>query len=523
MKIKQIQLNWFRGAAESAILQTDTKSVVVYGPNASGKSTFVDGLEYIIRNGAIEHLAHEYSGVYQERGVRNTKAPNDKLSQCIIYFDDDSHIVASIQPDGSQSIVGNPTGIKGTVQNWDVKTHILRQDEVARFIHCTKGEKYSTLLPLLGLSELEQAAENIHQIRQHIVVASGIEQAKGRIQQVILEATQYFPSIDQPEVLKRLNEIAQKYKFEKTEKELKSVGEQLKRRIESLTTSLQPEQTRHVILEQILRENLLQKFDAMVSANDAAQKKYDATLDLRLSVLESTEKFVSSITEPEKEIQCPACGQTVLGSEFVEHVEEELARLREALEAKNLAKEKRLNLQHAITNIRERCKDPTFKPWLDSGKQKELAGLIAQLSEIPIPEADFAWGTNIILTAKQLFPRIVSLVEKRAAKMPPSTKELVEDLELVNLCIRIAEMYEVKRDVDQITTLLNALQDGEKQIRIEIREKTKQILSEISKGVKALWSEIHPNEPIGNVSLCTHSDQDKAIDIFLALSKNLPG
>lgn len=76
MRINRLELIWFRGAAESGILDAGSKSVVVYGANASGKSTFVDGVEYITRNGRICHLQHEYSGFYQEKGVRNTSAPS---------------------------------------------------------------------------------------------------------------------------------------------------------------------------------------------------------------------------------------------------------------------------------------------------------------------------------------------------------------------------------------------------------------------------------------------------------------
>lgn len=104
MRINRIELNWFRGAAESGMLNTGSKSVVVYGVNASGKSTFVDGVEYITRKGRICHLQHEYSGSYQEKGIRNTSAPSGENSRSAIFFDDDSLIVADITPDGSFTI-----------------------------------------------------------------------------------------------------------------------------------------------------------------------------------------------------------------------------------------------------------------------------------------------------------------------------------------------------------------------------------------------------------------------------------
>ena len=45
MRIKAIQLSWFRGAADPVSLEPDCKSMVVYGVNGSGKSSFVDAVE----------------------------------------------------------------------------------------------------------------------------------------------------------------------------------------------------------------------------------------------------------------------------------------------------------------------------------------------------------------------------------------------------------------------------------------------------------------------------------------------
>ena len=68
MKINSIELNWFRGASEQTVLNVDGKSVVVYGENGSGKSSFVDAFEYMLTNGRIDHLRIEYA---DRRGQRN--------------------------------------------------------------------------------------------------------------------------------------------------------------------------------------------------------------------------------------------------------------------------------------------------------------------------------------------------------------------------------------------------------------------------------------------------------------------
>ena len=52
MRIRTIELAWFRGAAGAIALEPNGKSMVVYGENGSGKSSFVDAVEYVLNNGS---------------------------------------------------------------------------------------------------------------------------------------------------------------------------------------------------------------------------------------------------------------------------------------------------------------------------------------------------------------------------------------------------------------------------------------------------------------------------------------
>ena len=86
MKIETIELKWFRGAASSTKIDLGGKNIVIYGSNGSGKSSFVDAFEYLIQNGRIKHLSHEFSGRKQEKGIRNTHTPANTNSEIIINF-----------------------------------------------------------------------------------------------------------------------------------------------------------------------------------------------------------------------------------------------------------------------------------------------------------------------------------------------------------------------------------------------------------------------------------------------------
>ena len=81
MRIKSIELGWFRGAATPVALEPNGKSMVVYGENGSGKSSFVDAIEYVVNNSGIEHLKNEYSGSHLVNAIPNThKSESDKTT-----------------------------------------------------------------------------------------------------------------------------------------------------------------------------------------------------------------------------------------------------------------------------------------------------------------------------------------------------------------------------------------------------------------------------------------------------------
>jgi AAA15 family ATPase/GTPase len=136
MRINSIQLSWFRGAADSAALELRGKSMVVYGANGSGKSSFVDAVEYAIKAGKIGHLTHEYSGKRQEKGIRNTHTPVGSASELRIKFNDDSELKVEVDQIGAQTRSGaEAIGI----ESWDYRRMVLRQDEVGQFMLDTKG------------------------------------------------------------------------------------------------------------------------------------------------------------------------------------------------------------------------------------------------------------------------------------------------------------------------------------------------------------------------------------------------
>ena len=180
MRIRTIQLAWFRGAAGAIALEPNGKSMVVYGENGSGKSSFVDAVEYVLNNGSIEHLRTEYSGSRQVNAIPNTHKPANVNSTLRFKFQDFSELKIEFNPNGLSKRSGGEGIAMG---EWEYRQTVLRQDEVAKFIHDTKGEKYSALLPLFGLHKLEVAAENLRKLRRTVENEAKAGEKKARLQQ----------------------------------------------------------------------------------------------------------------------------------------------------------------------------------------------------------------------------------------------------------------------------------------------------------------------------------------------------
>ena len=116
MKICAINLSWFRGASSSVSIETEGKSMVIYGENASGKSSFVDAVEYLLRNGTIGHLQHEYSGSKQEKAIINVRKPSNVKTEISITCEDNSELKAIINQNGSFRHISDG---KTDIKKWD--------------------------------------------------------------------------------------------------------------------------------------------------------------------------------------------------------------------------------------------------------------------------------------------------------------------------------------------------------------------------------------------------------------------
>jgi DNA repair exonuclease SbcCD ATPase subunit len=370
MRIKAIELAWFRGAAETVALTADGKSMVVYGENGSGKSSFVDAVEYALQGGRIRHLAHEYSGKRQEKGVINTCIPDGEATRLRIGLENEEELRIEVRRDGTFSSSG-----AAEVGNWDYQRTVLRQDEVAAFISSTKGDKYSALLPLLGLDDIEVAAENLRQLVKTVRQQARLSDKSAELQQITVKRKEVFGEVDEEEIRVEIQELHGKYcPSTRPDGDLLDLRREVEKELHARIAESDVEQRKHVLLRSAAGLDLKKHASGVRAAGVRPGGAAEPHIDEKLEVLEAASLFSSRLAVDE-DIACPACGRSIPSADFQAHVAAEKDRLEESIAAFEARKAAVGTLCDTVTSLRSTLKSPDLQSWREELEETLPQGL----------------------------------------------------------------------------------------------------------------------------------------------------
>ena len=513
MSVKEIKLSWFRGAASNITLETASKSVVVYGDNGAGKSSFVDAVEYLA-TGKVGHLAHEYSGIRQEKSIRNTHAPAGVNSEIQIVFHDNTSVGAIISPTGHASFSSKPSTLMAVFQGWDKQGLLLRQDEVAKFVHDSKGEKYSSLLPLLGLESWETAAKHFASLHQKVKIKAGTEAKRKELETTIHSTSKYFGSLAEDAVYEKLLSIATVYLNGDIPSISSELAKKLSKAIEIRSNSIEPELKRQHLISQLDGEGLKEKLNAVKSSQIVGTSDIEL-LDKHLAVLNSAKQFVSAVPANTEEVDCPACGRLIRPEELTAHIEQKLEEMKSEQEARVRARSARRALAQALRQILQKSKDPLLSDWIKAPEQSAFQGSLTALANVDLEDWQESSSGAIPVLLTVNLPVIATHLAAAANSAQPSVANLVSHKEVVDAALLIPNVKALKLEVEQVEMLLQVLEQSEDAIRDEIKTRTKAVITRISAEAQQLWAKLHPDEPIEDIHLHIPNDADKAIDIGL--------
>ena len=508
MRLKAVTLEWFRGAADCIAMEPDCRSMVVYGSNGSGKSSFVDAIEYVLNAGRIGHLAHEYSGKHLKNALPNTHKPNAAKTEVAIKLSDDSEVKTEIREDGS-------TNTSGSIGLWDYRRTVLRQEEVVAFIHDTKGGKYSALLPLFGLHKMEVAAENLRQLAKNIESLTALEQSKIAMVQTKAKRKASFGTATDEEVFKKIEDLHSKYCGEKglVIGALNQCAD-LTASLDARIVGLSADERRHVSLRAVAEIHLKSCVDAVRTASLKFAGSVDPLVAQKLAVLESSQALVAKLTS-DGEVECPACGKNILVADFRQHVASELEHLREIRNTFNLRKLALGGLCDAVRSLQITLDAPDAKNWKHDIRDETLVECLKHLDGLDVQKLRaFCDDAELREIETTLIP-IIEAATQASVQTPPKVQHLLDEKVVVDAAKAIIQGGEEASRIENAEAIISVVMGLERTTRQEIRLHSEAVIAEISDDIRDMWSILHPGEPIENVHLYLPKDSDKAIDIGL--------
>ncbi len=514
MRINNISLSWFRGAANNLQFQSNNKSVVTYGCNGSGKSTFVDAIEYVLNGGKIAHLSHEYSGKRQEKGLINTHKPANDQATVKITFQNDSNVEYTISNNGDFQIQDENFV---SPESWDMDKILLRYISLSEFISSPKSSKYNTLLPLLGLHNLEVYAQNIIALKKKMVADAGIKLKDQELEKLISAWEIKFKNKDDAKIIEefieKINLYAEKHII-KNHDDLVIYAEKLKELIEIQLNNSNKTVRINSVFIRAEKIDIKNKFDALRKIDTSSLQELGSLIEDRLSILESSDEYAKKI-EDQVEIQCPSCGEKVNVDTYKKHILDEKAKLDKALNTLRSKNQALNNFSDALKGILECIRNIDLKEWVDSENQLMFKSIIEEIEKYNLLVIKKGLNTEQISFLENKLSYIENIISENSKKSPPEVIDLNEHLELSKVALSTTLIEKLKKDIMKLKKTPFFLENLEGVIRGEIKDRTEEKISLISDDIQKYWKILHPLKPIEDIKLYMPDEGIKGIDISL--------
>lgn len=410
LKVNKIKLSGFRGIFNPQELDLTIKgnkeprSLALFGLNSSGKTSFVDGLEWFLsEENKIAWLRRDEA---EEKAYPHQAAKDKGIESFVeINFYDSDTKINNLQKSYDHSKITKPSLSDETdfaaIYSAFVIRPYFRYLEVVEFV-CSKGkDKYEKLAQWMGFeSEFEfqeKIARGVHQkLKTHENELSG---RVSTFEQQLKQLTGGITGSDD-EVLTFCNGIIKPHKLDEC-KNVKDVWGKIpeisKKKIASSVGVTIDKLTRveTAIFGSVLKEDLHEKIDEF--SKKIGEFRKNEALVAQIDVIGLYTKAFDILTgQTDTDTKCPVCGNEWNREELIKHIKDELELLKKTKEEKEQLEREALALKTTVSEEATVVRSLT-------DRHKEAQEIIAE-----IKYADTTAYLKILTEIVDLLSRIAS-------------------------------------------------------------------------------------------------------------------
>ena len=180
VKLGEIAVEGFRGALEPVRLQLgkDHRSLVLFGNNADGKSTFTDALEWFLTD-EVEHLRKEGCG--REDFFNRALALGEDASVTLSFSIPPLNCTKTLRRRGGCAFSNTTDNFKGFALAMSRERLILRHHTMRAFVDKSKKDKLEEAEDIIGFGVVKGVRNELVRASNALASDPELSQLKGKL------------------------------------------------------------------------------------------------------------------------------------------------------------------------------------------------------------------------------------------------------------------------------------------------------------------------------------------------------
>lgn len=392
IQIKNLEIRNFRGIRQECRLPINGRSVLLFGENGTGKSSFLDAIEKVF-TGSVSVLDDRAQGISSDRHGPHIRAGNDP-TEISVTFTDDSTV--TLNPATFDSLSEEA---KSYIEVARLNLHCLRRGTLSNLIESMPKDRYDLLRPYFQISKIEQMEEAFKEVAAQFLV--DLNQTKREHEENdfrIRQTIDFEPDSELTEeahIVSRLSSMLEDAGWDR----LLTLDE-IESRLQSLRTELAKfgNLERQSLLTSVIEsmagvKRSIGEIDSQQFLKELRALKEKETSEAHLffeKVLEEGSQWI----EKGKLDKCPLCGQQFVefsAKEILQHIQDRLGHMRELLNVRDGFQEihtifrrkfdrARTNIENASIQVAKLPESDRLEPHDSLESMKTLVDKILQIT-----------------------------------------------------------------------------------------------------------------------------------------------
>jgi len=533
VKIKAITIKGFRGIKDLFNLVLDSKSILLFGDNGSGKSSITDAIEWFYYD-KVEHLKSEEIGQYGIPALRNIHISNTEESYVKIeYFDSNFNnskkLLINKKGKLEEKFLNDSEDFNKYLKASEKERLILRYSDLTKFILSTKSDRLKYFSEIIGFEDITRTKETfkkgISYINQAINQKHYENEISQRESQVMEKLNERITSEDK--FIEKINELTQPLGYEKIERfdEISTILDKFKQTDDSTVIR------KRAYYKDIINKtnDLKNRFQNIIENYEKYYRKFNDLIskeeDLKQIILGKLwQEGLNILVEIRsfKEDKCPLCFQQKNQEELISEIKQRLYEIESLQSRKKELEDKKEYIQEIISNVRSIIISiKSYEYFKEDGNlpirnfvdhvENYIKQINIELSKDIIKDNELK-NTEELILKEDVWSEFTCFCNSQYEKFGKEIKGK-QILEIQDKILpsynTFKEILALKKEKEILSKLKVSLENIYNEFINEQKKELEAFINSFSQKINEYYSFLHPGEKVNNITIKTIEENEE--------------